>query len=59
MAGLVLVVTAKLPGFETVVYDVIALPPFDAGAVKVMVACIFPATADTAVGAPGTVAGVT
>jgi hypothetical protein len=34
-------------------------PPFDAGAVKLTIACELPATALTAVGAPGTVAGVT
>jgi len=38
---------------------VIALPPLDAGAVHVTDACALPAVADTAVGAPGTVAGVT
>ena len=37
----------------------IPLPPFDAGAVNVTVACVFPGAADTPVGAPGTVAGVT
>ena len=37
----------------------IALPPFEAGAVKLTVACVFPAAAVTAVGAPGNVAGVT
>jgi hypothetical protein len=36
-----------------------ALPPFDAGAVKLTVAWALPAVADTAVGAPGTLAGVT
>ena len=40
-------------------YDVIALPPFEAGAVKLTVACALPAVAVAAVGAPGTVAGVT
>jgi hypothetical protein len=38
---------------------VIALPPLLAGAVKLTVACALPALAATAVGAPGTVAGVT
>ena len=49
------------PGLEVTVYDVIALPPFEAGAVKLTVACALPATADTFVGVPGTVsaAGVT
>ena len=36
-----------------------ALPPFDAGAVKVSVAWAFPAVAVPIVGAPGTPAGVT
>ena len=36
-----------------------ALPPLLAGAVQLTVACAFPATAAAAVGAPGTVAGVT
>ncbi len=36
-----------------------ALPPLLPGAVKLTVACALPAVADTAVGAPGTVAGVT
>ena len=34
-----------------------ALPPFEAGAVKLTVACALPAVAVTPVGAPGTVAG--
>jgi hypothetical protein len=38
---------------------VIALPPVEAGAVNEMVASPFPRTAETLVGAPGTVAGVT
>ena len=37
----------------------IALPPFEPGAVKLIVAWVFPATAIILVGAPGTVAGVT
>jgi hypothetical protein len=38
---------------------VIAEPPFDAGAVKVTLACALPAVAVPMVAAPGTVAGVT
>jgi len=38
---------------------VIAAPPLFAGAVNVTVACPLAATADTLVGAPGVVAGVT
>ena len=34
-------------------------PPVEPGAVNDTVAWVFPATAETAVGAPGTVAGVT
>ena len=34
-------------------------PPLEAGAVKLTLAWPLPATADTPVGAPGTVAGVT
>ena len=37
----------------------IGLPPFEAGAVKLTVACALPAVAVPIVGAPGTVAGVT
>jgi len=36
-----------------------ALPPFDAGAVKDIVACALPAMAVPIVGEPGVVAGVT
>ena len=42
-------------GDETTVKPVIAEPPFDAGAVKVTVAWALPATAVTAVGAPGVI----
>jgi ABC-type nitrate/sulfonate/bicarbonate transport system substrate-binding protein len=41
------------------VNPVIAEPPFDTGAVQDTVANALPATAETPVGAPGTVAGVT
>ena len=47
------------PGFEVTVYPVIAEPPSLTGAVNVTVAWAFPAVADTPVGAPGTVPGVT
>ena len=46
-------------GLEVTVYPVIALPPLLAGAVNATVACVLPAVAVTAVGAPGTVMGVT
>jgi hypothetical protein len=42
------------PGEEVTVYWVIALPPLE-GAIQLTVACLSPATADTEVGAPGTV----
>jgi len=47
------------PGLDVAVYDVIALPPLLAGAVQLTVACPFPATARTPVGAPGGLSGVT
>jgi hypothetical protein len=47
------------PVLEVTVYPVIADPPVDAGAVNVTVASPFPRTAETLVGAPGTVAGTT
>ena len=53
------VVAVTLPGDDVTVYMVIALPPSDDGAVHETVACVSPGTALTAVGAPGTAAGVT
>ena len=47
------------PGLDVAVYCEIAEPPLSEGAVKVTVACPFPPAAPAAVGAPGTVAGVT
>ena len=54
-------VIAALPpaGLELTLYEVMALPPFDAGAVQETAADALPAVALTAVGAPGTLAGVT
>lgn len=46
-------------GTEVTAYPVTADPPSDAGAVHVTVAEPSPAIADTDVGAPGTVLGVT
>jgi hypothetical protein len=46
----------KLPGLEVTVYDVIASPPSEAGAVKETVACALPMVAVPMVGVPGTVA---
>ena len=45
------------PGLDVAVYEVIALPPFDAGAEKLTVAEALPAVAITPVGAPGATAG--
>jgi hypothetical protein len=50
---------AVAPLLARTVYDVIAAPPFEDGADHVTVADASPAVADTAVGAPGTVAGTT
>jgi hypothetical protein len=47
------------PGAAVTVYPVIALPPFDTGAVQLTVACAAPAVAVTAVGGPGGADGVT
>ena len=47
------------PGLLVTVYPVIELPPVEPGAVQVTAAVVLPGVADTAVGAPGTVAGVT
>ena len=44
-------------GLEVTLYEVIGLPPFEAGAVQETEAEALPAVAVTAVGAPGTVAG--
>ena len=52
-------VPVMFPGLEVAVYDVIAEPPSEAGAVKGTDAWPFPAVAVPMVGASGTVAGVT
>ncbi len=52
-------VWAVEPMYGVIVYPVIALPPFEDGAFHVTVAWALPPVAVTAVGAPGTVAGVT
>ena len=49
----------KPPGVEVTVYPVIAEPPVSVGAVHDTVACVFPDVAPTAVGAPGTIEGIT
>ena len=53
------IIAVTLPGEEVTVYCVIGAPPLDAGAVQETVASALPPVADTPVGAPGTVAGVT
>ena len=47
------------PGLEVTVYEVIAAPPFETGAVNETTAWALPGTADGEVGASGVVAGVT
>lgn len=49
----------KPPVVEVAVYDVIALPPLESGAVNTTFACPTPAVAVPITGAPGVVAGVT
>ena len=49
----------KPPGEDVAVYDVTGAPPFEGGGVNATPACVLPARARTAVGAPGRVAGVT
>jgi hypothetical protein len=48
-----------LPSFDVTVYEIIGLPPFDVGVVKLTIARVLPGVAVAPVGAPGTVAGVT
>jgi hypothetical protein len=52
-------VAVKPPTFELTVYVVIADPPFELGALNVIVAWPLPAVAVPILGASGTVAGVT
>ena len=47
------------PGDEVTLYAVIAAPPVEGGACQDTVACALPPTAETVVGALGTVAGTT
>ncbi len=49
------IVAVAPPGLAVTVYDVIGLPPVEAGATHDTVADVLPATAVTDVGAPGTV----
>ena len=53
-----MIVAVAPPGAAVTTYWVMVAPPLF-GAVQVTVACALPAVAETLVGAPGTVAGVT
>jgi len=53
--GLAAPVAVMPSGDDVTVYEIIALPPLDAGGIKLTVACAFPATALAPAGAPGTV----
>jgi hypothetical protein len=57
--GLDELVQVKLPGVEVAVYEVIALPPLDPGAVQLTCEEALPAVPETLVGDPGGPAGVT
>jgi len=59
VSGLEVPETVAPPGDAVTRYEVIADPPFDAGAVKRTTAWVSPAVPDTPVGAPGTARGVT
>ena len=53
--GLAVPLAVVPPGLDVTVYDVIGLPPSEAGGVKLTVACEGPVTAAVPmVGAPGT-----
>ncbi len=47
------------PGLDVTVYPVIVAPPLLSGTLKITSACSFPIVAETSVGAPGMVLGVT
>ena len=57
--GLVELEQVNDPGDDVAVYEVIALPPLDPGAVQLTCEEALPTVALTLVGAPGTVRGVT
>ncbi len=52
VSGLAAPVVLLPPGLDVTVKPVMALPPLEAGAVKLMVACVLPAVAVPIVGAP-------
>jgi hypothetical protein len=56
--GLALPVPVKPPGLEVTVYLVIGEPPLLIGFINFIVASVFPASASTPVGAPGTVSKI-
>ena len=56
VTGLPALVPVAPPGFAVAVYCVIAAPPFEDGAVKLMLACVSPAVAVPMVGVPGATA---
>jgi hypothetical protein len=58
VSGLAAPLAVSAPGLHVAVKLVIALPPFDAGAVKAIVAWPLPGVAVPMVGAPGTVAAI-
>ena len=55
--GLAVPVAVLPPGDEVTVYEVIGLPPLEAGGLKLTVACAFPAVAVTSSGLLAHVAG--
>jgi len=57
--GLDAPLSVKPPGDDVTVYEVTAVPPLAAGALKLTMAWVSPPVADTPVGAPGTILGVT
>src|SRR5688572_30742939 len=59
MIGELAPLTTIPPGEDVTVYEVTGKPPFDAGGANATRACALPASAATAKGAPGSVAGVT
>jgi hypothetical protein len=59
VTGLDVPVPVNPPGDDVTVYEITAEPPLGAGGVKLTVAWLLAAIADTPVGAPGTILGIT
>ena len=59
MRGDIAPVEVNPPGLEVTVYEEIILPPLLTGAEKLTIACALPGIAETPVGAPGRLVGVT